>query len=94
MKKYETFLYSAGGLIAIFVILLLANFVLGALPARIDLTQGRRFTLSDGTREGPSVVPAGGPRAPSGCKNARREESLRTRPRHPARGQAPSRPGG
>jgi ABC-type uncharacterized transport system involved in gliding motility auxiliary subunit len=51
MKKYETFLYSAGGLVAIFVILLLANFVLGALPARIDLTQGGLFTLSDGTRE-------------------------------------------
>jgi gliding motility-associatede transport system auxiliary component len=51
MKKYETFLYSAGGLAAIFLILLLANFVLGALPARIDLTQGRLYTLSDGTRE-------------------------------------------
>jgi gliding motility-associatede transport system auxiliary component len=51
MKKYETFLYSAGGLAAIFVILLLANFVIGALPARIDLTQGRLYTLSGGTRE-------------------------------------------
>lgn len=51
MKKYEPFVYSAGGLVAIFVILLLANFVLGALPARIDLTQGRLFTLSGGTRE-------------------------------------------
>jgi gliding motility-associatede transport system auxiliary component len=51
MRKYETFLYSAGGLAAIFVILLLVNFVLGALPARIDLTQGRLYTLSGGTRE-------------------------------------------
>jgi len=51
MKKYETFLYSAGGLVALFVILLLANFVLGAVPLRIDLTQGRLYTLSDGTRE-------------------------------------------
>ncbi len=51
MKKYETFLYSAGGLVALFVVLLLANFVLGALPARVDLTQGSLYTLSDGTRE-------------------------------------------
>lgn len=50
MKKYETFLYSAGGLVAIFVILLLLNFVLGAVHGRIDLTQGRLYTLSDGTR--------------------------------------------
>jgi ABC-type uncharacterized transport system involved in gliding motility auxiliary subunit len=50
MKKYETFLYSAGGLVAIFAILLLANFVLGAAPARVDLTQGKVYTLADGTR--------------------------------------------
>jgi ABC-type uncharacterized transport system involved in gliding motility auxiliary subunit len=50
MKKYETFLYSAGGLVAVFLILLLLNFVLGAVKARIDLTQGRLYTLSEGTR--------------------------------------------
>jgi gliding motility-associatede transport system auxiliary component len=50
MKRYETFLYSAGGLVAVFAILLLANFLLGAAPARLDLTQGRLYTLSDGTR--------------------------------------------
>jgi ABC-type uncharacterized transport system involved in gliding motility auxiliary subunit len=50
MKKYEPFLYSAGGLVAIFAIVLLLNFVLGAVHGRIDLTQGRLYTLSDGTR--------------------------------------------
>jgi gliding motility-associatede transport system auxiliary component len=50
MKAYEGFLYSAGGLVAIFAILILANFVLGAAPARMDLTQGRLYTLSGGTR--------------------------------------------
>ena len=49
-KKYETMLYSSGGLIALFLILLLANFVLGAFNQRIDLTQGRLYTLSEGTR--------------------------------------------
>ena len=50
MKKYEAFLYSAGGLVAIFAILVLLNFVLGAVPARLDFTQGRLYTLSEGTR--------------------------------------------
>jgi ABC-type uncharacterized transport system involved in gliding motility auxiliary subunit len=49
-KKYETLLYSAGGLAAVFVILLLLNLVLGAARGRIDLTQGKLYTLSDGTR--------------------------------------------
>jgi ABC-type uncharacterized transport system involved in gliding motility auxiliary subunit len=50
MKKYDTFLYSAGGLVAVFVILVLLNFVLGAVRGRIDLTQGKVYTLSPGTR--------------------------------------------
>jgi len=50
-KKYlETVLYSAGGVIALAVILIAANFLLSALSARIDLTQGHVFTLSPGTR--------------------------------------------
>jgi ABC-type uncharacterized transport system involved in gliding motility auxiliary subunit len=49
-KKYETFIYSAGGLIAIFVILVLLNFVIGARPGRLDLTDGKLYTLSEGTR--------------------------------------------
>jgi len=49
-KRTEHFLYSGGGLIAAFVILVLLNIVLGAPRARLDLTQGKLYTLSDGTR--------------------------------------------
>ena len=50
-KKYiETLLYSAGGVIALAAILIAANFLLGAVNARVDLTQGHVYTLSPGTR--------------------------------------------
>src|SRR2546428_8865375 len=49
-KKTENLLYSGGGLVAAFVILVLLNLVLGAARGRIDLTQGKLFTLSEGTR--------------------------------------------
>src|SRR5882762_7830646 len=49
-KKTESLLYSAGGLVAAALILVLLNFVLGAARGRIDLTQGRLYTLSEGTR--------------------------------------------
>jgi len=42
-------LYSAGGVIILAVILILANFVLGAFPKRVDLTDGKLYTLSSGT---------------------------------------------
>jgi len=49
-RKYEELIYSGIGLAAAFVILVLLNLVVGAARARIDLTQGKLFTLSDGTR--------------------------------------------
>jgi len=49
-KKTESLLYSAGGLVAALIILVLLNLVLGAARGRIDLTQGRLYTLSEGTR--------------------------------------------
>ncbi len=49
-KRTENFLYSGGGLAAAFVIIVLANLVLGAPRARVDLTQGKLYTLSEGTR--------------------------------------------
>src|SRR5712675_377142 len=49
-KKTESLLYSAGGLVAALIILILLNLVLGAVRGRIDLTQGRLYTLSEGTR--------------------------------------------
>jgi ABC-type uncharacterized transport system involved in gliding motility auxiliary subunit len=52
MKKHESLLYSAVGLIALFFILVAANFLLSRAPGRIaDLTDGRLYTLSDGTRK-------------------------------------------
>ncbi|MCC6473579.1 MAG: GldG family protein [Burkholderiales bacterium] len=50
MKKYESLIYSAFGVAALFVVLLLANFVLGAFKQRLDLTAGGLYTLSAGTR--------------------------------------------
>jgi ABC-type uncharacterized transport system involved in gliding motility auxiliary subunit len=49
-RKTQNFLYSTGGLVAVFVAILLVNFVLGALRGRIDLTEGKLYTLSQGTR--------------------------------------------
>jgi len=49
-RKTENLLYSAGGLVAAALILVLLNFVLGTVRWRIDLTQGKLYTLSEGTR--------------------------------------------
>jgi ABC-type uncharacterized transport system involved in gliding motility auxiliary subunit len=49
-KKYEDLIYSGVGLVAVFAILVLVNVVVGAARGRVDLTQGKLFTLSDGTR--------------------------------------------
>src|SRR5215467_13629830 len=49
-KRTENLLYSTGGIVAVFAILILVNLVLGAPRIRIDLTQGRLYTLSEGTR--------------------------------------------
>lgn len=49
-KNLETLMYSAGGILALALILVAANFIFSAFNARVDLTQGRVYTLSDGTR--------------------------------------------
>ncbi|MGZ5136228.1 MAG: GldG family protein [Burkholderiales bacterium] len=49
-RNRETLWYSAGGLIALFVILVAANFIVSAFNARVDLTQGHVYTLSPGTK--------------------------------------------
>ncbi len=49
-KNLETLMYSAGGIIALALILIAANFIFSAFNARVDLTEGRVYTLSDGTR--------------------------------------------
>lgn len=49
-KNLETLVYSAGGIIALAVILVAINFLFTAFNARVDLTEGRVYTLSEGTR--------------------------------------------
>ncbi|MFO1363244.1 MAG: GldG family protein [Burkholderiales bacterium] len=43
--------YSLGGVLAVLAGVIALNFILGAVPARVDLTEGRIYTLSDGTRK-------------------------------------------
>jgi ABC-type uncharacterized transport system involved in gliding motility auxiliary subunit len=50
-KSTGRWLYSIGGVIAVFVAIVAANYILGLAPARIDLTEGRLYTLSEGTRK-------------------------------------------
>ena len=50
MKKYETFLYSAAGLAALFLILVAFNYLAAGNSGRADLTDGNLYTLSEGTK--------------------------------------------
>jgi ABC-type uncharacterized transport system involved in gliding motility auxiliary subunit len=49
-KKNENLIYSAIGLVALFLILIAVNFLVARVPTRVDLTEGNLYTLSDGTR--------------------------------------------
>ena len=49
-KTLETLLYSAGGVIALAAIVVAVNFLTSAFNARIDLTEGKVYTLSPGTK--------------------------------------------
>ncbi|HEU0290968.1 MAG TPA: GldG family protein, partial [Burkholderiales bacterium] len=49
-KNLETLLYSTGGVTALVVVLIAANFIMGAFNLRADLTEGDVYTLSPGTR--------------------------------------------
>ena len=50
-KKYEHLVYSAIGLVALALILVAFNYLLSRVPARVDLTDGKLYTLSDGTKK-------------------------------------------
>jgi gliding motility-associatede transport system auxiliary component len=50
-KKYEHVVYSAVGLAALALILVAFNYLISRVPARIDLTDGKLYTLSDGTKK-------------------------------------------
>jgi gliding motility-associatede transport system auxiliary component len=51
MKKYEHLIYSAIGLAALFLLLVALNFLVSRVPGRVDLTEGKLYTLSPGTRK-------------------------------------------
>jgi len=50
-RKHDALLYSAIGLVALFLVLVAANFLLSRVPARVDLTEGKLYTLAPGTRK-------------------------------------------
>lgn len=50
-KNTERWVYSLAGVAAVAAAVVAVNFILGALPARVDLTEGRIYTLSDGTKK-------------------------------------------
>src|SRR5258708_22915073 len=50
-KTYEHVIYAAIGLVALALILVAFNYLLSRVPARVDLTNGKLYTLSDGTRK-------------------------------------------
>jgi ABC-type uncharacterized transport system involved in gliding motility auxiliary subunit len=49
-KRFETLLYSTGGVIALLAVLIAANFIISAINLRADLTDGHVYTLSPGSR--------------------------------------------
>ena len=49
-KSLETILYSAVGIVVMLGILIAFNFLAGAARTRVDLTQEKAYTLSEGTR--------------------------------------------
>ena len=49
--KYTTLLYSAVGLIALFALLVAANFLASRVAVRADFTEGKIYTLSEGTKK-------------------------------------------
>jgi len=51
MKKYEALVYSAVGLAALFLLLVAFNYLAGGAAVRADLTEGKLYTLSDGTKK-------------------------------------------
>jgi ABC-type uncharacterized transport system involved in gliding motility auxiliary subunit len=44
-------IYSTAGIVVLFLVLVALNFLVGAVPARVDLTEAHLYTLSDGTKK-------------------------------------------
>jgi ABC-type uncharacterized transport system involved in gliding motility auxiliary subunit len=58
MKKYGHLLYSAIGLAALFLVLVAFNYLASTAPLRADLTEGKLYTLSPGTKKILANLPA------------------------------------
>src|SRR5438105_6856786 len=50
-RKYEHVVYSTIGLIALALILIAFNYLVSRVPARLDLTEGKIYTLAEGTKK-------------------------------------------
>ena len=50
-KRHEALIYSAVGLVALFLILIAFNFLASLGAVRADLTEGNLYTLSEGTKK-------------------------------------------
>jgi ABC-type uncharacterized transport system involved in gliding motility auxiliary subunit len=57
-KGLSNLMYSAAGVVVLFIILLAVNFIVRSLPGRVDLTHGNSYTLSDGTKRILEKIPA------------------------------------
>jgi len=51
VKKYEHLVYSAVGLVALLLLLVAFNYLVSTASVRVDLTDGKLYTLSEGTRK-------------------------------------------
>jgi ABC-type uncharacterized transport system involved in gliding motility auxiliary subunit len=51
MRKHDALIYSAVGLAALFLLLVAFNYLAAGAAVRADLTEGKLYTLSEGTRK-------------------------------------------
>lgn len=51
MKKHEALVYSAVGVVALFLTLVATNYLVSFQPVKLDLTEGKVQTLSEGTKK-------------------------------------------
>src|SRR5690349_1507590 len=49
-KRFETYLYSTIGVVVMVVIVIALNIIVRPLTTRVDLTEDKAYTLSDGTK--------------------------------------------
>jgi len=58
MKRSESLIYSAAGLVVLFLALVALNYLAGSVPARVDFTEMKLYTLSEGTKKALKALPA------------------------------------